>query len=224
VKPWTLVAEAPGPDGGKLTLVRRDGELVVKIDGSALMSSRTHGSEAAMAEAGLPEPRRARAVLVGGLGCGYTLRAVLDRVGPKTRVVVAEIAQAIIDWNRGPLAELARRPLDDRRVVVERADVGEVLRAGRGGYDAILLDVDNGPQALTARDNRRLYASDGLAATARALAAGGTLVVWSAAPDTRFATRLRQAGFEVEVRTVAARENGRGGKHVLFVAKAPRPR
>jgi spermidine synthase len=226
VKPWILVAQAEAPEGGTFQLLRRGEEFVIKIDGSWLMSSRTHGSEEALAEAGIDERTRARArVLVGGLGFGFTLRAALDRVGAAARVTVAEISQAVIDWNRGPLAALAGHPLRDARVSLEHGDVGACIRAARSAFEAILLDVDNGPEALTARGNRALYHAEGLAEIARALAPGGRLAVWSAGPDARFLARLKAAGLAAEARAVPARVAG--ARHTLFVATragaGPRP-
>jgi spermidine synthase len=223
MKPWKTVAFATAPGGGRLVLVQRDREFVIKVDGQLLMSSRAHGSEEAMAQAGLPSGARrgATRVLIGGLGCGYTLAAVLAQVGPQAQITVAEISAAVIDWNRGPLAALAGRPLDDPRVRVACADVADLLTPGQPGLHTILLDVDNGPQALTAPANQGLYQRRGIAALFAALAPQGTLVVWSAAPDVAFAARLRAAGFAVEVRTVAARTSARGGRHTLFIATRP---
>jgi spermidine synthase len=197
------------------------------------MSSRSHGSERAMAEAGIESGARAggriRDVLIGGLGFGYTLRAALDRVGPRARITIAEISQAVIDWNRGPLGHLADHPLDDPRVRVERADVADLIRRARASYDVILLDVDNGPQGLITV-NQGLYVPAGLQAMHRALRPPGKLVVWSAGPDARFAQRLRAAGFAVEERASLARGGTtRGARHILFIASqrpdlAPSPR
>jgi spermidine synthase len=230
VKAWEILSEAAAPDGGRLQLARRDQELVIRVNGQLLMSSRTHGSEEAMAAAGITSPH-AR-VLVGGLGCGYTVRAALQLLDDEGQVVVAEIAQAVIDWNRGgPLAPLAGNPLGDPRVTVQRADVRALLgppRAGAAPFDAILLDVDNGPEALSARGNQALYQPEGLGRAWAALRPGGTLVVWSAGPHAGFTNRLRGVGFSVEVRAVPIRGAGvggtpskAGGKHTLFVATRP---
>jgi spermidine synthase len=228
VKPWRIVSRSTAPDGGPLLLSERDGEFVIRIGGSWLMSSRSHGSERAMAEAGIESSARARGrtlqVLIGGLGCGYTLRAALDRAGPTARVTTAEISQAVIDWNRGPLGHLADHPLDDPRVCVERTDVAALIRRARGSYDVVLLDVDNGPQALSRTTNQWLYLPAGLQAVHRALRPTGKLVVWSAGPDARFAQRLRAAGFGVEERESLAREGTtRGARHTLFVASRIAP-
>jgi spermidine synthase len=156
-------------------------------------------------------------VLIGGLGLGYTLRATLDALGAGAQVVVAELAEAIVTWNWGPLAHLAGRPLEDPRARVEIADVRHVMRGG-APWHAILLDVDNGPAALTRASNASLYDSPGLAAAHSALAPGGVLVVWSAGPDDRFTARLVQAGFLAEAHPVRAGK-GRGTRHTLFVAR-----
>ncbi len=200
-------------------LHHRNGEFVIRVQGQELMSSRVHGSEEAMARLGCAglRTRRGARVLVGGLGLGYTLRATLEELGPGARVVVAELSAAIVEWNRGPLAPLAGRPLEDSRVQVEVADVGRVMRAS-GPFHAILLDVDNGPVALTRQANAGLYGSAGLAAAHEALVPGGVLVVWSAGPDERFSRRLGQAGFTGEP-DPAKGWKGRATRHLLFLAR-----
>jgi len=166
-------------------------------------------------------------VLIGGLGMGYTLAATLRRLGPRASVLVAELVPAVVDWNRGPLAHLAGRPLGDPRVRVEEGDVADALRASPGALDAVLLDVDNGPSALTRRTNAWLYAADGLAAVQAALRPHGVLAVWSAGPDDRYRERLERAGLEARAQVVPARPGG-GGRHVIFLARkssrAARPR
>jgi spermidine synthase len=219
VKPWKVLAEATAPDGGRLVLSEHDGELVIRVGNEFLMTNRTHGSEEEMAAAG--ECAGDARVLIGGLGFGYTLRATLDRLGPRGRVTVAEIAQAIVDWNRTQLGPLAGHPLRDPRVSLEVADVAAVVRRAEASFDAILLDVDNGPQALTARSNDALYREAGLLAFRRALRPGGRLVVWSAGPAPAFTRRLRAAGLAAEERTVRARGVARGPRHLLFVAQRP---
>ncbi|MBN1210462.1 MAG: hypothetical protein JXB05_36750 [Myxococcaceae bacterium] len=219
MKPWEVLARAPAPDGGELVLHHRDGEFVIRVRGQELMSSRVHGSEEAMARlasTALGAVSRPR-VLIGGLGLGYTLRAMLDALGADARLVVAELAEAIVSWNRGPLAPLAGRPLEDPRVRVELMDVQRVMRRG-APWHAILLDVDNGPTALTRASNAGLYDGPGLAAAHAALAPQGVLVVWSAGPDERFTARLAHAGFNAEAHTVPAGK-GRGTRHTLFVAR-----
>jgi spermidine synthase len=219
MKPWEVLARAPAPEGGEFVLHHRDGEFVIRVRGQELMSSRVHGSEEAMARLAsealgdIAAPR----VLIGGLGLGYTLRATLDSLGADARVVVAELAEAIVEWNRGPLAHLAGRPLEDPRVQVDVGDVRRVMRSG-AAWHAILLDVDNGPAALTRASNASLYDSSGLTAAHASLAPGGVLVVWSAGPDDRFTARLVQAGFLAETHPVRAGK-GRGTRHTLFVAR-----
>jgi len=215
MKPWTLLDQAKAPGGGLLTLHARGDEKVIRIDGHDLMSSRNHHSEEVMAQAGLGGQKRADAhVLIGGLGMGYTLRATLEALPSTARVVVAEIAQPIIDWTRGPLAELAGRPLEDARVSVQRQDVLQVLREAQLPFNAILLDVDNGPSALTVASNQSLYSPRGIETCAKALAPRGRLVVWSAGPDDRYLSRLRAQGLQASVQNVTAH----GRRHVLFVA------
>jgi spermidine synthase len=219
MKHWEVLARAPAPDGGEFVLHHRNGEFVIRVHGQELMSSRAHGSEEEMARlgcAGLQRVPGAR-VLVGGLGLGYTLRVTLDGLGAQAQVVVAELAAAIVEWNRGPLAALAGKPLEDARVRVEVADVRRVMRSA-APWHAILLDVDNGPAALTRASNSSLYDSQGLATAHAALVPHGALVVWSAGPDARFTTRLVEAGFKVETHEVHAAK-GRGTRHTLFVAR-----
>jgi spermidine synthase len=181
------------------------------------MSSARHGSEEAMAQAGLEGlTAEAPTVLVGGLGLGYTLRAALDRLPARAHVLVVEISTPVVKWSRGPLAGLAGAPLDDPRVTVEVADVGQFVATTRRRFDAILLDVDNGPSALFQDGNRRLYRREGLAAFRSVLRHRGVLVVWSAGADSRFLDDLREAGFDAEERRAAARK---GARQVLFVGR-----
>ncbi len=219
--PWEFLdsAQVPG-NGGELRLYRGGGEFSIRVDGCELMNSRLHGSEDALAElasariADRPSPR----VLIGGLGMGYTTAAALRRLGVAAQVVVAELVPAVVVWNRGPLAELAGHPLQDPRVTVREIDVAQVLQAERRAYDAILLDVDNGPDWLTRQGNDWLYARAGLAAAFAALRPAGVLVVWSAGPDRAFAKRLGQAGFEVTEVSARARGPGGGGRHTIWLA------
>jgi spermidine synthase len=221
VKPWELLGEARAPDGTTLTLTRHGHELVILADGKPLMSSRMHGSEEALATLGCRalRARERPTVLVGGLGMGFTLRATLDVLPDDATVVVAELMPAVVEWNTGPLGPLADRPLADRRVVVEVGDVSDVLRTGAGRFDAILLDVDNGPAAFTATSNGRLYDNAGVAAARAALTAGGVLAVWSAWDDRKFEQRLRHAGFRVEVERVRARLGKGGPRHTIFLGR-----
>lgn len=206
-----------------MALTRRDTEYVILASGKSLMSSRMHGSEEALATFAC---RRARTldepcVLIGGLGMGFTLRATLDLLPPGATVVVAELVPAVVEWNRGPLGPLAGHPLRDRRVVIDAGDVAGTLRASPGRFDAVLLDVDNGPAALTSAHNTALYDDRGLAAVRRALKVGGVLAVWSAHEDRRFEQRLRHGGFRVEVERVRGRLNKGGPRHTIFLGHSP---
>jgi spermidine synthase len=237
--PWEIVARAAGPDGAEWALARRGDEWVVRVAGRALMSSRQHGSEealAAIALGRLPKGRRdppgqrrgdrgGPTVLVGGLGLGFTLRAALDRLPEDARVVVAELVPALVEWNRGPLAPLAGRPLDDRRTRLQQGDVLARIAEAKGAFDAILLDVDNGPSAVAHAANDRLYGDKGVRACRDALRAGGVLGVWSAGPDERYRARLEKAGLDVTVEAVPARAGtSKGARHVVFVAAKAEPR
>jgi spermidine synthase len=219
--PWETLGRARAPDGVELVLQRRGEEHVIRAGGKDLMSSRMHGSEEKMAELACAGLAGAARVLIGGLGMGYTLRAALQVLPAEARVVVAELVEAVVAWNRGPLADLAGRPLDDVRASVEVADVGALLRRPGPRWDAILLDIDNGPAALTRPANQAIYGATGLETAKRALRRGGVLAVWSAAPDAAFASRLRRAGFEVEVVTTPARGAAGGSKHTIFLGRAP---
>jgi spermidine synthase len=225
MKPWELLGTTRTPDGDEMTLVRRDTEYVILASGKSLMSSRMHGSEEALAALACRRTRtRDRpCVLVGGLGMGFTLRATLDLLPPDATVVVTELLPAVVEWNRGPLAALAGRPLEDRRVKVEVGNVAVTLRASRDRFDAVLLDVDNGPAAFTTSANDGLYSDTGLAAARRALKAGGILAVWSAWEDRKFEQRLRYGGFTVEVERLRARLKKGGPRHTIFLAQN-RPR
>jgi spermidine synthase len=220
VKPWEPLDRATAPDGAELTLMRQDDEFVIFADGKPLMSSRLHGSEEALATLGcrhartLPRP----SVLVGGLGMGFTLRAALDLLPPQATVVISELFPAVVDWNRGLLATLAGRPLDDRRVRLKLGDVGALLRSSPGRFDAVLLDVDNSPDAFSASGNAELYGHRGVAALRAALRPRGLLAVWSAKEDRRFVQRLRRGGFSVEVAHVRGGPRNAGPRHVIFLA------
>jgi len=221
VLPWEVLGETTAPDGTRLALTRRGGEYVILANGKSLMSNRMHGSEEALASFGLsalPTPDQPR-VLIGGLGMGYTLRAALDRVPPAASVVVAELLPAVVTWNEGPLGPLAEHPLADRRARVVIGDVGETLRAHPGAFDAVLLDVDNGPAAFTTDFNGGLYDNAGVATAKAALKPGGTLAVWSAWDDRKFEQRLRYAGFTVTIEHVRARLKKGGPHHTLFLGR-----
>jgi spermidine synthase len=219
--PWEVIDRALLPDGTRLALTRRGDEWEITADGYVLMSSRMHGSEESLAQLALDAAPRARSMLIGGLGLGYSLRAALDRLPRSGRVVVAELSAAVLEWNRTHVAGLAGRPLDDARVRVEIGDVRDAIRRARGEWDAILLDVDNGPAAIAQSSNAGLYDAEGIAACQRALRAGGALAVWSTSPDEGYLRRLRRAGFTTTAHRVRARIGGGGRKHVVFVGVRP---
>jgi spermidine synthase len=219
--PWELLGRTATPDGDEMALMRQSGEYVILAGGRPLMSSRMHGSEEALADVACRQARAGHrpCVLVGGLGMGFTLRATLDVLPAAATVIVAELVAGVVEWNRGPLAALAGHPLADPRTQVEVGDVADLLRASRRRFDAVLLDVDNGPDAFTTPGNTWLYGDNGLTAIRAALARPGTLAVWSAREDRRFEQRLRYAGFAVEVVRVRARLNKGGPRHVIFVGR-----
>ena len=217
--PWSLLDTASVPGGGELRLMRRGAEFSIMSGSTELMNSRLGGSEEALATLTCVrlEDRRAPRILIGGLGMGFTLRAALSRLGADAQVVVAELVPSVVSWARGPMAEVFGGSLEDPRVTLREADVGDLITPARPGFDAILLDVDNGPEGLTRPANDRLYGVPGLEAARRALNPGGILSVWSSGPDRAFTRRLRQLGFAVE--EVAVRAKGRrGARHVLWVA------
>ena len=221
MKPLEILDETRTPEGTLITLARQDRELLILAGGKPLMSSRMHGSEAALAQFGCASvPREAPRVLVGGLGMGFTLRATLDALPDDAEVTVAELLPAIVEWNRGPLGPLAGHPLEDPRVRIA-GDVGAAMREHPAHYDAILLDVDNGPDAFTESGNAALYGDQGLVWARRALRPGGTLAVWSAWEDRKFEQRLRYAGYSVRVERVRARLKQGGPRHTIFIARLP---
>lgn len=218
------------PEGRELVLTLEEGYYVLTLAGVPLMSSAAHHSEEHMAEVGCPalKDRPKARVLVGGLGMGYTLRAVLDRISDTGRVVVAELLPKVVEWNRGPLAALAGNPLDDPRVQVDVRDVVKVVFSNPEPFDAILLDTDNGPDNFTAKGNARLYDAAGLKHLLGLLRPGGYLVIWSAYQCPAFVDDLRRAGFEPSVVKAKARGD-KGGRHTLYVGQrlesgAPRRR
>jgi len=220
MKPWTELDRATAPGGSVLVLCQRGKELVIRVDGFELMGSRASASEAQLAALGCAALRGTSGarVLIGGLGMGFTLRAALRVLEGDAVVDVAELVPAVVKWNRGVLAPLAGAPLEDPRAHVIEEDVAHVLKRSDGTYDAILLDVDNGPSALTAPANARLYDDAGLARARRALKPGGVLAVWSTGDDPKFTARLGKAGFTTRVERPTATFGG-GRRHVIWVAK-----
>jgi spermidine synthase len=220
--PLELIATAKAPEGEELRLMRRGKDFMIVLDRNELMNSRMSGSEEALATMTAERlgGRAAQRWLIGGYGMGFTLRAALGALGADARLTVAELVPEIVEWARGPMATLTNGCLDDPRVELVFDDVAELILRGHGAYDAILLDVDNGPDGLVRQANDRLYTPAGLAAAKAALRPGGVLVVWSAAKDPVFANRLRKAGFAVDEATVRARSNGKGARHTIWFAAA----
>ena len=218
--PRELISTAQVPDGEELRLYRHGNDFMIVLDRNELMSTRQRGSEEALATmtcariAATPSPH----VLVGGYGMGFTLRAALAALPADATVTVAEVLPDIIEWARGPMAEVAAGCLEDPRVQLIVGDVVKVIERSPGTFDAILLDVDNGPDGLVRPDNNRLYSRRGLAVAGEALRPGGVLAIWSAAKDQRFVRRLDEAGFDVDEVYVRARSNGKGAKHVIWFA------
>ena len=217
--PWDLLGATSTAAGDDLRLMRRGGEYVIFANGASLMSSRMHGSEEALASFGCRNARtRPRpTVLIGGLGMGFTLRATLDLLPADALVIVSELVPAVVEWNRGPLGALAGHPLGDRRVRVELRDVALTLEGAMGRFDAVLLDIDNGPAPVTSAGNAAVYGDSGIAAIRTALAPDGVVAVWSAWEDRRFEQRLRYGGFTVRVERVRARLARGGPRHTIFI-------
>ena len=216
-----FLGRAVCPDGTVLKLIRRSDEYIILANGKSLMSSRMHGSEEALATFACREARTLEcpSVLVGGLGMGFTLRAALDLLPPAAIVVVAEMVPAVVEWNHGPLGALTGQPLKDTRVRVEINDVAVTLSSKSAQFDAILLDVDNGPTAFSASNNSGLYDDRGIAAAFTALRVGGVLAVWSAREDRKFEQRLRHGRFAVEVEHVRGRLKHGGPFHTIFLGQ-----
>ena len=220
MKPTETLAREVTPEGDELVLARRDGVYHLWVGGAELMTSRAHGSEEALSTLALKAlgKRKAPRVLVGGLGFGYTLRAALDALPPDGSVVVGELFPSLLEWNRGELGALAGRPLADRRVKVVLGDVRNLL-AGRERFDAILLDVDNGAEAVTLLSNAGLYTPAGLERIRGSLTEGGVAGFWASFGAPAFVQRLRKAGFEAWAERVPDREGGKRRNHVIFLAR-----
>jgi spermidine synthase len=222
MNPWKLLDTAPIPgNGGELQCYQRENEFSIKIaGGGVLMSTWAHGSEDALAELSckLITDREGARVLIGGLGLGFTLAAALRQLGADAAVEVAELIPAVVIWNRGALGEHAGHPLRDARATVREGDVAKILRSARQAYDAILLDVDNGPEGLTRKKNDWLYTTEGLTVSYRALRPAGVLAVWSAGPDRDFTARLQKVGFQVKESLVHEQDN-KGERHTIWIAE-----
>ncbi len=220
MKPRELIGTAKAPGGVELRLIRHDGDHVIMVGANELMNSRLGGSEEALAVMTCERLRKGAEphLLVGGYGMGFTLRAALAVLGQGAQVTVAELVPEIIDWARGPMAALTAGCLDDPRVHLIAGDVASAIASAARRYDAIMLDVDNGPSGLTRAANDGLYSMRGLARAKTALKPGGVLAIWSAAPDAAFSRRLKDAGFKVDEVTVRARSNGKGPRHIIWFA------
>ena len=221
--PWISLGVSQIPRSkDELALWQRGDEFSIRVTGhdGDLMNSRMHHSEDRLAQLACAEiaDRSEPSVLIGGLGMGFTLRAALDALPARVAVTVAELVPAVVDWNRGVLGECAGHPLRDPRTSVVVDDIARVLRSHKSSFDAILLDVDNGPDALTLRANSWLYSLEGLAAASVSLRPRGVLAVWSVAPDASFTARLERSGFDARAVTVRARP-GKGARHVVWVAR-----
>lgn len=225
MNPWVLIDTVPLPDGrGDIRLIQRADEFSIMLGTIALMNSRLSGSEEAMA--GLSWARisdRPQAhVLIGGLGMGFTLRKALEVFPTTARITVAELMPAVVAWAKGPMAAIFGNCLDDPRLEIKVTDVRKVINSAKAGYDAILLDVDNGPDGLTVETNDALYSMRGLKAAKEALRPGGVLAIWASAPDRAFTQRLAHAGFTVEEERIRANGKSRGARHVIWLATRPK--
>ena len=220
MKKWTTVEQALTGDGKTISLEEHDGSYTIRVDRVPLMSTRQHASEEKLAQLACTylERKADARVLIGGLGFGFTLRATLAALGPQAGVVVAEVLAQVIEWNRNPAYPLAADALADARVIVLHRDVADVIRAERGGFDAIMLDVDNGPDALAMEGNRRLYDSPGLKLARAALRPAGSVAFWSATRDAAFEQLLARAGFNVEVHPCRSGPHG-GTRHTIYVGR-----
>ncbi len=222
--PWEEIdrAEVPGHEG-EIVLRKRSAEFSIRTEGTELMNSRLHGSEDALAEITCSRIKRkaGRRILIGGLGMGYTLATALEQSGPDTLIIVSELIPAVVIWNREHLGHLAGKPLDDPRVSVAEEDVLETVKKRKSAWDAILLDVDNGPYGLTRTANDRLYSKSGLKASFSALRPGGFLAIWSSGEYEPFTNRLKQCGFRAETIKVGARKPGKSGRHTIWLAGKP---
>lgn len=220
--PWTLLAAASAPEGGVLKLFRRGEEFSIRLEGgNELMNSRLGGSEEALATLALARlgPRPAPRLLIGGLGMGFTLRAAEAAAPPDARLIVSEIVPELIEWARLHMGAVFGDCLADPRVELRPGDVAAEIAGAPAAFDAILLDVDNGPGGLTREGNDALYGPEGLRTAHRALAPGGVLAIWSAAPEPAFTRRLSQCGFEATMLSVRAGRSKRGSRHTIWLAK-----
>ncbi|WP_420408844.1 spermidine synthase [Hoeflea sp.] len=221
--PWERLDAVTLEDGIDLKLMRRGTEYSIMLGTNELMNSRLSGSEEALATYAVDRlgDRPAPRIMIGGLGMGFTLRAALRLLPPDAQVTVCELVPEVIEWAKGPMAPVFEGCLEDPRVMLHQGDVGRLVRSGHENWEAILLDVDNGPEGLTRQGNDALYSAQGLATACRALVKGGVYSVWSSAPDPAFTRRLKQAGFKVEERPTRASTRKRGARHMIWVAQKP---
>jgi len=221
VIPWEEIERAEVPGGEEEVILRKRGpEFSIRVATTELMNSRIHGSEDALAELTCSRISRkpGRRILIGGLGMGYTLAAALQHSGDDSLITVAELIPAVIRWNREHLGHLAGNPLADGRVFVRQEDVAETIAREKSIWDAIILDVDNGPDGITRKVNDRLYGMSGLKNAFLALRTGGVLSIWSSGTDEQFTSRLKQCRFQTEIVTVRARKPGKGARHTIWLA------
>ncbi len=221
--PWQHLDTAPVPGGGEMRLSRRGAEFSIRLGQVELMNSRLSGSEEALAALACEAlgVRRKPRILIGGLGMGFTLRAALADFDADAEIIVAELVPAVVTWAKGPMAELFAGCLEDSRVSIKVGDVGSIMREGASRFDAILLDVDNGPEGLTRRSNDALYDLRGLGDAYLAIKPGGILAVWSQGPDTKFPQRLQRTGFVVDEHRVRANKGRSGARHLIWLGRRP---
>jgi spermidine synthase len=222
VQPWVFIESATIEGGGYMELLRRGKEMIIRVDGRELMGTHVHGSEDALADLAFDHLEQASpdlnlSVLIGGLGIGFTLAAALKRLGPNGECVVGELLEAVVKWNDGPLGQAANYPLRDERAKVIVGDVAKLISKPQKPWDAIMLDVDNGPQQLTHKTNGWLYSPKGLSTAFNALSSGGVLGVWSAFNDNSFTHRMERAGFKVNLHPVRSRGSKGGHRHYIWI-------
>ncbi len=220
MKPRVRIATARTPDGGEMVLYQHDSDFSIEINGQELMHSRHHESELELARLGCAhlDGRKAPSILIGGLGMGYTLRQALDMLSPHAQVVVGELLGAVVEWNHEFLGELNGQPLGDERVDLKTGDIVELISRSKSRFDSILLDVDNGPNAMTDSGNRRLYGREGIQACRRALREQGCLAVWSAEPSKKFEQLLMSCSFHVRRFRVPAYKGSKSQSRFVWVA------
>jgi spermidine synthase len=219
--PWEFLGSAQIPNsGGELQLSQRGEEYSIRVANAELMNSRAHGSEEELARLSCQKiaDRTKPQVLIGGLGLGFTTAAALQHLPESAEITVAELVPGLVEWNRNIFGHLAGEPLKDQRVEVRVGDVAKLLKKSQRRFDAILLDVDNGPEGLTQPENEWLYGSAGLATAKSALKSGGILAVWSVAPDPLFTRRLQKSDFQVEEVRPRARTGRKGARHCVWLA------